>query len=211
MLAPRSASFPPITFHVQRAGHLRGSLRPNDSPSPIFRTEKSSRFQDADRHALVLVRRRRNRVSLGFMSLSPCIACARHVRSTDMSCPFCGVDLSVRTSKTSISPKFAGRLSRAALVFGGLALAGAAEAACNGVEAPPLTPPSAPAPDAGVTPSSVTSDAASSEAPSTRAGETSTPDAGVDASPMPTQAVVAIYGAPPPPKPPQPAPKLPKK
>lgn len=145
------------------------------------------------------------------MSLSPCTACARHVRSTDMSCPFCGVDLSFRTSANHTSPNFAARLSRAALVFGGLALAGGAEAACNTVEAPPLTPPGASSLDASVTPSSVASDAAPTEAPSARPGETSTADAGVDASPAPTQAVVAIYGAPPPPKPPQPTPKSPKK
>ena len=142
------------------------------------------------------------------MSLSPCTACARHVRSTDISCPFCGVDLSLRTSKTNTSPKFAARLSRAALVFGGFAVAVAGEAACNGVEAPPLTPPGATALDASAVPSSVASDAATSEASSDRPGETSTADAGVDASPAPTQAVVAIYGAPPPPKP---APKSPKK
>lgn len=59
--------------------------------------------------------------------LIPCRACQRHVRSSELSCPFCGVALSdeQRASAAPVLPRR--RLGRAALfTFGATLLGGAA-------------------------------------------------------------------------------------
>ena len=74
--------------------------------------------------------------------LHPCPACQRHVASTEMSCPFCGVALSpTRPCTGRCSGLPAPRLARAALVAAGAALLGAACESSQSVLAPYGTPP----------------------------------------------------------------------
>lgn len=68
------------------------------------------------------------------MALSLCAACARHVRVDDQVCPFCGTLREAKADPTTTSgnqraPRFP-RSSRAALVFGALAISASA-AACS--------------------------------------------------------------------------------
>ncbi|MBL9107879.1 MAG: hypothetical protein JNM74_01360, partial [Myxococcales bacterium] len=74
------------------------------------------------------------------MALVTCSACTRHVRETESACPFCGATVTLRAA-APVCTNPSG-LSRAALVFGGLAVA-ASVAACTPSEPgpAPLTPP----------------------------------------------------------------------
>lgn len=55
--------------------------------------------------------------------LVPCVACGRHVRAAETACPFCQAILAGSAPEPTLP---SGRLSRAALVAFGLAVAGAA-------------------------------------------------------------------------------------
>jgi hypothetical protein len=147
------------------------------------------------------------------MALVTCSACTRHVRETESACPFCGATVTLRAA-TPVSTNPSG-LSRAALVFGGLAVA-ASVAACTPSEPgpAPLTPPppdTSPVAMYGAPPPVDTPDASIPRAvdpPKPAPSTTSAPT-------LPTgdpSAVVAMYGAPPMPEaPPKPAPKAPPK
>ncbi|HQY62689.1 MAG: hypothetical protein IPF92_06535 [Myxococcales bacterium] len=108
------------------------------------------------------------------MSLRPCAACERHRRDAEPCCPFCG-------ERSLLEP--AGRSgdvalrTRAALVFGGVALAAAAAVSCAPKYGGP--PPLEPAPPAPST---------------TTPGAPAAPPG--DAGPQPPS-VVPLYGAPP--------------
>lgn len=129
------------------------------------------------------------------MALTLCSACDRHLRTTEVDCPFCGARLS-RRGKAAAETERVGidgsRVSRALLVFGTLAVLGASAEACAPNEpapAPPVSPvamygapppmdPSAAPPSAPETP-----DAASS------------PSAALPPQDGPSMAL--LYGAPP--------------
>jgi hypothetical protein len=111
----------------------------------------------------------------GVMSLRPCAACERHRRDAEPCCPFCG-------ARELLEP--AGRLgepalrTRAALVFGGVALAAAAAVSCAPkYGGPPPHEPAPPAPSA------------------TTPGTAIEPPQGGDAGPQ-EPSVVPLYGAP---------------
>lgn len=70
-------------------------------------------------------------------ALVPCSACARHVRSTASSCPFCGGELLAVPARARVTP----RLGRAALVaFGATAMLGACGGSSGGSTADQSTP-----------------------------------------------------------------------
>ena len=133
------------------------------------------------------------------MALTPCEACARHIRSSEGDCPFCGA----RTSEPPDPRRTElGRVSRAMLVFGSVAaLAGAAEAcAPNDPASPPPVlapvamygaPPETDASDPPPSPSSKPSAAISG--PAMPFASTARPDS------SPPGAVVTLYGGAPPP------------
>lgn len=57
-------------------------------------------------------------------ALVPCLACARHIRTSEHACPFCGAE--APESAQAAAPVFGQtgrRLSRAALVLGSVAVA----------------------------------------------------------------------------------------
>jgi len=93
--------------------------------------------------------------------LAPCPSCARHVRSAERTCPFCGQAIAERVwpRAPAVSPK--GPLTRAALVFAGAA----AVAGCHDAPVPAYSP----APDF---------DAAQYDAPSEAAPEAGPTDGG---------------------------------
>ncbi len=67
-------------------------------------------------------------------SLHPCPECARHILSSEVSCPFCAAPVVDAMAAMAIAPKRAvvGRMSRAALVALGTLAASPAVAACGG-------------------------------------------------------------------------------
>ena len=67
------------------------------------------------------------------MSLAPCTSCARHVRTVEISCPFCGAG---RVATAPPPPPMAGRLGRAAIMAFGVAGA-LALGACGDDSSPP--------------------------------------------------------------------------
>lgn len=71
--------------------------------------------------------------------LRPCPSCARHVRSSEATCPFC--DAVVPTAKTTTSTPV-GRLGRAALFVAGTAIVAASATAAVGCgpDKPPPNP-----------------------------------------------------------------------
>lgn len=108
-------------------------------------------------------------------SLVPCTACARHVRTSDASCPFCGAPVSAAPAAKP-EPGIERALTRAAITFA----AAAAVSACGKTDgksvniAPAYGPP-----------------------PIT---ETTSPEGGATddaAAPSPTPEAVPAYGAPP--------------
>ena len=56
-----------------------------------------------------------------YQPLAPCTGCRRHVRTSESACPFCGS--AIRAVAPEVSGAV-GRMSRAALVAAGLAIAG---------------------------------------------------------------------------------------
>jgi hypothetical protein len=62
-------------------------------------------------------------------ALVPCPSCARHVRATELSCPFCATALEADASRVSVVPST--RLGRAALFAFGTTLATISTAACG--------------------------------------------------------------------------------
>lgn len=108
-------------------------------------------------------------------SLAPCVSCQRHVRVTEPACPFCGAALPEDFAGRAV-PGTTARLSRAALVA--FATLGAA-AGCGSSQQPaPASPPASP-------PVATTDDASAQPA---------------DASAQGPGAMVALYGAAPPPQ-----------
>lgn len=160
------------------------------------------------------------------MALSVCAGCSRHVRSSDTSCPFCGVARAAgEVPRRSAHPS---TLSRASLVFGQVA---ALAAVASAVACSPAEPPASPV---SPSPSSV---APIDTAPVAMYGAPPAVDSGAGPAPQPSSApstppqangpgaddppgMGTVYGAPPllqdpdapKPKPkPKPAPKAPKK
>lgn len=119
------------------------------------------------------------------MALVLCSSCNRHVRSASDACPFCGA--TVAPAEVEVSR---GRLSRAAMVFGAMAVSVGAAACSKETVAQPYGAPPPPPMDGG--PSAM---AAIYGAP---------PVASASASVEPT-AIAAPYGAPP--RDPDPKPK----
>jgi len=68
--------------------------------------------------------------------LEPCPECARHVRATEVTCPFCASPLALQGREMRVAGE---RPMRAALLFAGAT----ALAACGKTQAPP-EPPSPP-------------------------------------------------------------------
>jgi len=100
------------------------------------------------------------------MSFAPCPGCARHLRTSEISCPFCGE----RTSSLVATPGTAARITRAATYA---FTASMVVAGCSSVEPASLTPLyGAPALDSGVS------------------------DGGADTGPDDSGQAVALYGAP---------------
>ncbi|MFO0686185.1 MAG: hypothetical protein U0234_29250 [Sandaracinus sp.] len=128
------------------------------------------------------------------MSLAPCPSCARHVRRTETSCPFCAASITLPPAPTRRMPE---RLGRAALVtFGAAALATSASACGNAVPAY-----GAPAPDTGTAQADAATPAADA-AIENDAGEPMTLYGGPifdDAGDFDAGTSNADYGAPPPP------------
>ncbi len=110
------------------------------------------------------------------MSLKLCASCARHVRTTDTTCPFCN------SVQSTAVPQPISRATRAAMVFGGATLV-VAGVACGGNTDDGTK-------DASTSPTSTTT----STSTSTAAPAYGAPpqDAATDTGP------VAMYGAPPP-------------
>ena len=70
------------------------------------------------------------------MSLRPCLSCTRHVRSSEMACPFCGSSL---PAAPALMPRSVAGLGRAAIMaFGAVAVA--TEVGCNVAPAYGLPP-----------------------------------------------------------------------
>lgn len=110
------------------------------------------------------------------MALRLCSGCSRHVRASDVACPFCG-----DTARGEVASPLS-RATRAAMVFGGAALVTTA-VACGGSTTPLY---GAPAPDAAL------EDAAADTSASTLYGVPPL-DAAADADASPS----AAYGGPP--------------
>lgn len=70
------------------------------------------------------------------MSLRVCESCDRHTRSSDATCPYCGVGLP-SVSSTGGATSALARLGRAALTVGGATAFSAALVACYGGPTPP--------------------------------------------------------------------------
>lgn len=128
--------------------------------------------------------------------MAPCLACRRHVRVHDSSCPFCGVALALAPMPEREIP----RMSRAAIVAMaslGVSCAGADQSAQP--VAPPTTVAAAPpAASTAPTPSTATTSTPSTAptpAPSPAPPPTSPPLV-LGPTPYPGQ---SAYGAPPPP------------
>ena len=90
--------------------------------------------------------------------LVPCNACARHVRMTEPTCPFCGVALEL-VSPRELPPMPSDRLlARAALSFAAAAAIGSAACGKSNVDPEPANPQptdaSIPKADAGPDPNS---------------------------------------------------------
>ena len=163
------------------------------------------------------------------MALLICAGCSRHVRSTDFSCPFCGLArAAAEVPRRAAHPS---TLSRASLVFGQVA---AVAAVASAVACAPAEPPASP-------PQSPSSVSPVDSSPAAMYGAPPAVDAGSERAPEPPAAPVppappqangngpgaddppsmgTIYGAAPlmqdpdapKPKPkPKPAPKAPKK
>lgn len=78
------------------------------------------------------------------MSLVLCGSCSRHLRSTELVCPFCGVGLEVKSSADASMPWGS---TRAQIFLGALTLAAATSAAaCNKPDPGPNDPTSIVAP-----------------------------------------------------------------
>lgn len=120
------------------------------------------------------------------MSLTPCSSCARHVRRSELACPFCGASLSLEVAPTSRTT--AERLGRAAIFSFGAALVTTASGCGSLVAAY-----GAPAPDTGMPDTGIVQDAGTDGGPMTLYGGPPQ-DAGVDMG-----GASADYGAPPPP------------
>lgn len=73
--------------------------------------------------------------------LRPCPSCARHVRSSDTTCPFC--DAVVPAAETTTSTPV-GRLGRAALFVAGTAIVAASAVGCGPDKPQPQPPPNNP-------------------------------------------------------------------
>lgn len=125
-----------------------------------------------------------------------CPACSRHVRSPEVSCPFCRAPIEARSTEVTFLPSGS---TRAKIFLGALAISAATSAGCSKFDPTEHTPSVMPAygvpapPDAGghVEPS-----------PSFSPLPVVLPDAGASASPdaaLPLPSPVAPYGAPPPP------------
>lgn len=72
-------------------------------------------------------------------SLVPCTECARHVRASESTCPFCGAEIAA-VAPRELSPMPADRLlARAAITFA--AAAATAVTACGKTDVPPQPPP----------------------------------------------------------------------
>ncbi|HQY65443.1 MAG TPA: hypothetical protein PK141_28820 [Polyangiaceae bacterium] len=80
------------------------------------------------------------------MALSLCPACTRHVRTEHTTCPFCGAERPPAATVAEAEP--GRRLSRAALVFGVVAVSVSAQACGKETIAQPYGAPPTPA-DAG--------------------------------------------------------------
>lgn len=140
------------------------------------------------------------------MALYPCAACARHVRVSDPSCPFCGVTLSVTIVSGPVAHPAA--RSRAALVFGTVAALAVAGACSPPAQSPPPVVPTSPE---DTSPSGIYG------APPPTVEDAGAPSPVVPTPPKPPvvtrpgdePAMGTVYGAPPPPKvvPPKRAPK----
>jgi hypothetical protein len=104
------------------------------------------------------------------VKLTPCPACARHVKDIDRTCPFCGAECSLPVAAARIDRP---RMSRAALFA-----VGAVGAALGSTECSSSTPPSGGSSDASASPDGVGGD-----------GQTASSDA-EDAP-----SAVALYGA----------------
>jgi hypothetical protein len=52
--------------------------------------------------------------------LVPCTACARHIRSRETACPFCGIAATPTPARAESEPRAPLRLSRAALALAGM-------------------------------------------------------------------------------------------
>jgi hypothetical protein len=111
------------------------------------------------------------------MALTPCSACARHVRALDTTCPFCRAPAPARSVASPSVP----RLGRAALLAFGTTLAATA---CGGGAAEPApTEETSGGEDASRDPTAPTSQ------PTSQPGADSGP-------PDDGGGVVALYGAP---------------
>ena len=110
------------------------------------------------------------------MALRLCAACARHIRTTESACPFCGAE----GTNPVASPL--SRATRAAMVFGGAVMVSSAVACSSESPAPAPMNGSSPSPTATTDPTAVPLYGA----PAPEAGT----DAGTDAT------VAPLYGAP---------------
>ncbi|MFO0644433.1 MAG: hypothetical protein U0183_34765 [Polyangiaceae bacterium] len=138
------------------------------------------------------------------MALRLCAACARHIRTTESACPFCGAE-----GTTPVASPLS-RATRAAMVFGGAVMVSSA-VACSSESPVPVygapdpnprpsatTDPTAvplygaPAPDAGNDAGTDATVAPLYGAPADAGRDGSSEDAGRDGSPAP------LYGLPPP-------------
>ncbi len=134
--------------------------------------------------------------------LIPCLTCARHVRESDVACPFCGADTAESIASAAPMPRLEGRpLTRAAILFAATTSA-AAVGACGKSPAEPdantvVQPYGVPVPqDSGPPPNTIVAPYGVPMPP---------PDAGIDSGkkhPPTTQTEppvsVPAYGVPPP-------------
>jgi hypothetical protein len=148
--------------------------------------------------------------------LRPCKSCSRHVRADEARCPFCSAELETALPQAFID----GRLSRAAIMAVGTALAAGTLGGCgNGVGdsisvapaygGPPQPMPRPPTPDDSASAATTASLPSTAAAPVT-ATASATATAGVPATATatattkkapPPATVMPAYGAPPPRRP----------
>jgi hypothetical protein len=137
-------------------------------------------------------------------SFLPCQGCARHVKRSEASCPFCGVESPARVPEPSAKANpgndgprtAAGRLSRAALFAGTVGAAVATTNCATSTIAPYGASPPPPPEDASMMADAADSSSSSTDSPSTSSSADASDASDSATSSGPISNPQPAYGAP---------------